>query len=214
MLYVYRRAQSRGFGHPEEDRQSLIYVNGYLVNPLHNSEYVAMEVPEGTVAVAATPAEWSYFKFPSTGDWASLPGCAVLDWRRLATASPRDIELCKAGLNELNTKCGIYETTLGAGPARVVITHVPDCNYKLAGSGLSSLQSIRPRGPYSGQYAPGLLNYALTPPSVRLQIEAEAGKTYCVKWFIGGSFGSGNTWMTMVDPKTGDKEMRGLKPAN
>lgn len=135
-----------------------------------------------------------FLQMPSpTGEWASLPGCLGLDWRRLAAAPSADRELCYKALVELNQECGSSVTKSGQG-GRIVTTtwSLPACNSKLGGSG----------------DAVYLLDLALNPGNrlhEALRIEVEAGKTYYVEWSAGK--------MKMIDPAKGAKEIRGLHPA-
>ena len=108
----------------------------------------------------------SRVKPPSTaGYWASIPGCAGLDWGRLALASPDNIGLCRKNLVQLYVECGASSRTvetLGTGETKSV--RIPVCNHRLDGS----------------ETAFHLLFLAQW--TKRVNIDVQAGKTYYVEW--------------------------------
>ncbi len=190
------------FGHP------VLFVNDYLLAQLQTSNYTYMEVPKGSVVVTATFAFQGHLAFPTpTGDWAKLPGCAGLDWRRLAAASPTDVSGCRDGLAELFSRCSPKVTFSGCAlPGCVLIktTHVPACFSSLAGSADAPfLLSMAPQ--LRNALTNGLPHKSTGNLHLQLAIEAEAGKTYYIKWSVSTSGGK----MSLVDVTAGEKGIRG-----
>jgi len=198
MVYVYRKGTSMlGLaGSP------FIFVNDYLLPPMDNSEYVAIEVPEGEVSLTATTAfvrGQQHFATPSpTGYWTSLPGCAGLDWRRLAAVPLKDREVCRANLVQLFAECGVKVSQTGI----IRTTTIPGCNYKLLDQPNAPVHST------SGIAFAFSILYALDSSQPRtFQIKAEAGRTYYAKWHV--RIGD----LKLMDEATGAKEMEGFHPS-
>lgn len=173
LVYVYRRPRVVGkIVYPS------IFVNDYsLLGELHNGEYASLAVKEGTVVVTATsPTGGRVADFlahvgrvspPSTtGFWASLPGCAGLDWGRLALAPPADVVNCQHNLARLYRQCGVTETTEDLITMRFTTVRVPACYHRLDGS----------------ENAFSLLFLAQC--ASRVKFEVEAGKSYYVEWSV------------------------------
>jgi hypothetical protein len=187
IVYVYRKGSIVGTaGRP------LIFVNDEYRAELHNSNYASLEVPQGALSITATVSLLKYGRFPPpTGEWASGPGCASVDWRRLVVAPSGTIARCKDELTSLFMRCGVR----WEGVFPIIWAVVPKCNYKLNG-------------------ADAAFNYAglaMRPKELaheRLHIEVEAGKTYYVKW--SGSSSGGK--MQLQDAAAGAKEIRKLHP--
>jgi hypothetical protein len=198
-------------GHP------VIFINDYLLAQMHAANYTSVQIPQGPVVITATFAYDGQLSIPSpavpatAGSWAALPGCVGLDWRRLAAASPSDITLCQKGLAGLYSECAPTVSYSGCAlPGCVLIktTRVPACYSSLNGSADAPfLLSI------AAQERDALANGLPHPHSgnlhLQLRIEAEAGKTYYVKWSVSTSGGK----MELVDTANGEKEIRGLKLA-
>ena len=191
LVIVYRRGSTvRKIMFPS------VFVNDYFLGDLYNSEYVSLAVQEGTVVVTSTVLLGGHVKIPSpTGYWASLPGCAGLDWGRLAFAPLADLELCDSNLTALYEECGTTGTIVGSPRfGGIIMTHVPACNHRLDG-------------------ADGARNLLfLASEAHRIKIEVEAGKTYYVEWSISLKVKTGNQ-LQLVDAAIGAKDIRKLKPA-
>jgi len=207
LVYVYREGSMVGaVGRP------LIFVNGYFLAEMHNSNYAPIEVPRGAVVISSTYARTNAVNFPETkGPWASLPGCAGLDWRRLAMAPPADIGLCRSGLIDLLGKCGAYTEVLGCqlrGCVWWVTTRFPACNPTLNGFSADALYLLDLAGPLrlALDGGPQRRSQLLIAP---LRVQVEAGKTYYVRWSISTSGGS----LRVVDSTAGAKEIRKLNLA-
>jgi len=200
-VFVYRKGGIVGGG-----ADPLVYVNDYLLAELHPSEFASVEVPPGKVViVGAYTTRIRGVDLPTpTGEWASLPGCAQLNWRRLAAAAPSDIALCRDGLSKLSKECGARPSH---NPFAMTI---PACNPKL--NGLSN--------DWPGLLGhAGVVRYALNgaPENKRISgsvsaplwIEVEAGKTYYVRRVTTAVMGK----FEVVDTPTGIEEMKQLSPA-
>ncbi|HYM05298.1 MAG TPA: hypothetical protein VEU11_01945 [Terriglobales bacterium] len=202
LIYIYRPGRMLGAA-----IHFTVFINDYFLAEIHNSNYAAYEVPEGQVVVTTTvPITGKYLtafnglpsnNIPSTtGFWAALPGCADLDWGRLALAPPEKIELCDTNLTALYQECGATVTTTGcAGCVMITRTmHVPKCNHRLDGSGNA------------------LYLLSLATMAHKLPFTAEAGHSYYFRWSL--KFSSKQpTRLELVDESTGAKEIRGLKLA-
>lgn len=207
LIYIYRQGGMLGVvGHP------VFFVNDYLLAQIHAGNYTSMQVPPGSAMITATFAFQGQLALPSpVGSWASLPGCAGLNWRRLAAAPPADIAQCRDGLIGLYNACSPKTTYSGCAlPGCVLIrtTHVPACFSDLNGSGdapflLGMALQLR------DALADGLPSRPAGNLHLQIKIEAESGKTYYVKSSVSGSGGK----MELVDAATGEKQIRGLKLA-
>jgi cytohesin len=212
LVYVYRHRKI-STTHP------LIFVNDYLLAEMHNSNYAAIYVPQGAMVVAATIPTEKYFTVPSpTGEWASLPGCRDLDWRRLAGGRPRDIQVCTHELWVLVRECASYTTESGCrGPGCLLITtrHVPACYNKLFGFSPDTFELLdlalglrpilkgaplapAPRNPYQQLDASEF--------DTALRMEVEAGKTYYIRYSLARAEGK----FEVAGESTGAKEINGL----
>lgn len=206
LVIIYREGGMYG-----EGVSPIIFFNDYLVGAMDLATYAPVEVSQGSGVITATHAEWKLqLIVPSaSGSWAWLPGCRGLDWWRLAAAPPADVTLCQEGLARLVGECAPSATWKSVGTYRVRETNVPACNSNLNGSGSA---------PYLLALAPELRNAlgsGIIPPNpggslhlhTQLRIEAEAGKTYYVKWSVTVSGGK----MKLMEAATGEKEIRKLK---
>jgi hypothetical protein len=204
---------------------SIIFVNDYLLAEMHLSEYASLEVPEGSVVISGT-LPVNHIVPPSiTGFWASLPSCASLaglDWRRWAEALPADVAPCRSELTKLVTECRVRVETEGSfrpGSVRITKTIIPSCNYKLIGMGDAIyLLETAPFLPHAvatapeGETSPSIFHQN-GPIQVQLRFDAEAGKTYYVKYSFDASF-SAHTHLELMEASRGVKEMRSLRLAH
>ncbi len=199
LIYIYRQPRYLG-----KDGYPSIFVNDYFLGELQNGEYVSLAVKEGPAVVTASAptTRWhenpynSRVKPPSTaGYWASIPGCAVLDWGRLALASPDNVGLCLKNLVQLYVECGASSRTvetLGTGETRGV--RIPVCNHRLDGS----------------ETAFHLLFLAQW--TKRVNIDVQAGKTYYVEWTADNIVYNTKSF-DLVDEATGAAAVSKYKPA-
>jgi hypothetical protein len=180
-----------------------VFINDYFLAELRNSEYAELEIPEGPVVVTTTmpvggklqTANNTWARRVDTpvpaGFWAALPGCANLDWGRLAIAPAADRETCQRNLLQLYQQCGVTYTVTEEGSLRIVKVHVPACNERVAGS----------------QNAFTALNQAAK--ARHLKINAEAGKTSYAEW----SFNRKGFFLELVDAATWANDFKSLRPA-
>jgi len=208
-IYVYRKGRIYGMA-----VSPLIIVNGSHPVGLHNDSYAVFEVPSGPMDITATDSRHSQKNYgdlplitPPTGFWTSLPGCKGLDWRRLVSEPPTDIELCYQELVKLRQQCDVKITVDWGSAVRITTIHTPECNYKLIGS----------YGVFD------YLNLAVLSPQrlrqMQFQLVVEAGKSYYLSFDYSGASGGmvsnpvqGSGTLKLVDPATGAKEIHGLHP--
>jgi Ankyrin repeats (many copies)/Ankyrin repeat len=189
-IYFYRRGRFLGM-----ITHFSVYVGDKFLAEIHNDTYASMEVPAGPVVITAGSPITGKRHLPSQGEWASLPGCAGLEWRRLPLEPAGDVNQCAANLRELNSQCEGSSSTTTGGALRTLTIHVPACNYKLHGS----------------YHANELL--AMVPLTVRLPLEVEAGKIYYVRWSLALTNHPLAYKLELMDEATGAKEMKGASLA-
>jgi hypothetical protein len=155
------------------------YVGDKFLAEIHNDDYASLEVPAGPVTVTSGTPITGQYHLPTKGEWASMPGCAGLNWRRLAAAPALNIMKCRQNLANLKRDC-----ESGGSPAW------KECNYKLNGS----------------FYATELLQSAMWARHVR--VDAEPGKSYYVRWTLSLTEKPVPNKLELVDEATGAKEIK------
>jgi hypothetical protein len=191
-------------------RRVEFFVNGRFLTELPKDSYVLTEVPPGKVVVNVT---WIDYDTALPSPPASVPECAGLNWRqvRLAQSQPGDITRCKNALEEASL--AIQRALRSDDPTQEVIS-LCSLGYQYTQKGKmysraateSCLGGIR-------RLLARLTPHALT----QMEIEAEDGKTYYVKWFIPYtpfrqmSFRQAQHKIDFVDEASGAKETRGLR---
>lgn len=185
VVYVYRHGRMLGaIGHPT------VFVNHERLAELDNSDYARVEVPAGPVSVIASGVHLGHVNFdsaPPPGAWASLPGCAALDWRGILWAPAGDRLLCGTSLNQFWDQCAVKVEQSGY----VRITHVPGCHDELKNAKAAAKRL-------------NLANFAL-----QVGFEAEPGHTYYVRYMITMS-GQIPNELVRVDEAAGAKEVKGM----
>lgn len=208
-IYVYRSANTLGWaGHP------LIFVNRNFLTVLHRSTYAVREVPQGMALVAATGSEIASAIHipPHLGT-----GCAGVDWRSLG-AHTQDVAGC---LNELWVAAGALtarDTRPNFGERDAPGTAIIRMKMDEAATKryLEKHPDLKERvvgicGPYPLKIGRCLAEIqdamSVLSPTIahRVEIPVEAGKSYYVKWAVGGM---GDNKLTLEDPATGAKEVR------
>jgi len=219
LIHIYRRDQHL---YPQ---QPFIFVNNYLLAWLRKGTFATIEVPPGLVVVSVSAISLGFTKplqLPDTkGYWTTLPGCDMLDSSQLAYNPPALLDSCESAVSDLIRQCGVHVDYLGCvgAPGCLLwkVTSVPDCNWKL--------QGLPAQTPYlltlardvhkasdraaAGQPEPKAKLDSRHTMDVPLRFQAEAGKTYYVRYSTHQAWGR----LELVSEETGVKEVEGLEPS-
>ncbi len=190
LIYFYRKGRMLG-----AITHFSAYIGDTFLAEIHNNEYASMQVPARQLTITAAQPITGKHHLPTPGEWASLPGCGGLKWRRLALEPITDVQQCSASLQALETECGVSSTSTGGAGIRTTTINVPGCNAKLAGA----------------SHAGELLTMASF--TARLPLQVEAGKTYYVRWSLSLTYHPLAYKMELMDPAKGSKEIKGTKLA-
>ncbi len=198
IVYAYRKGHIVG-------GNTLIFVNGDFLAELHNANFASVEVPQGAMNIASIAAVSILFHFPPAEYyWASGPGCANVNWRRLfevssAAAAPCDNELwswirkCSEDFGPMRRRCALEIGRMEEARSLLRLAVEPDApplNY------FRNVHQSRER-------------------VTRVKTDMQAGKTYYFRWSIPyAPFQAAKApELELVDGETGAKEVSRLRRA-